>query len=903
MRVLKSIFFLLTIIISGKCEAQKYFRSIATGNWNAVATWQESLDLITWNAATTTPTSADLAVTVQSPNNVTINAAVTVDEITINSGATLTTTGAIVVTFNDGAGIDLIVNGTFVENSTTSNTWGGSATWQISSGGTLIRTQNTSSNFWQQRYSGGIASIPSTANWIVRKNGAANPSISTVAGVGGAYYPNLIIENNNAGVWTTATSSTFQGNTAYPTIKGNFDIGGAGTSTVDFLNQHTFATTTLVQGNLIIRTGNTLRNFGTGIQVQGNITINGTLSYDANDARRFECGGSLAQTFSGTGTVNIYELRMVKTANDLTLSRAITVDNILTLTTGRIFTTTTNLLLLSNQCSAVGANNNSFVHGPVRKYGNTAFVFPTGKNSYYRSIAYGNNPSASIYSEDFGTACATGTPTATAFGWTQTSGANGADANVWYVTARESGLTSGTCGQDCTTGGPSDRTLHVGSATTSLGDIGAAYDAGGLCGFLTCPLTDKRIESPTINCSGRNNLSLGFRYMENGAGTNDNATLWYFDGTTWSQLSDPPKTATGCGSGQGLWTAYSVALPASANNNANVKIGFRWVNNDDGAGTDPSFAVDSIRVSEEDIFTAEYFAANPQVPYGNILAPGLDHISQCEYWILDRQAGTGGRTVTLSWNTPSSCGVTSNATLSELRVARYDGISTWQNHGNGGTTGTFVSGTVITSAAVTAFSPFTLASVTTNNPLPVELISFDAVKRDKNSVLCSWITASEINNDYFELQRCSDVNALSENFQTIATIPGHGTTSVTNYYQHLDLLRQHNNIIYYRLKQFDQDGTFTYSPVKAVKMYDENCTAALIQNPVSDIILLKFNCDQPIDFTVNVYDAMGKEVFSENFVAGADEKQITLKDHSSALYTIQIVSPYYVKTLKAISQR
>ncbi|MEO8762341.1 MAG: PKD domain-containing protein, partial [Bacteroidia bacterium] len=53
-----------------------------------------------------------------------------------------------------------------------------------------------------------------------------------------------------------------------------------------------------------------------------------------------------------------------------------------------------------------------------------------------------------------------------------------------------------------------------------------------------------------------------------------------------------------CGSGQGKWTAFSMVLPASANNNANVKIGFLWVNDDDGAGTDPSFAVDDVTLTD-----------------------------------------------------------------------------------------------------------------------------------------------------------------------------------------------------------------------------------------------------------------------------------------------------------------
>ncbi|PCH92367.1 MAG: hypothetical protein COB85_08235, partial [Bacteroidetes bacterium] len=48
---------------------------------------------------------------------------------------------------------------------------------------------------------------------------------------------------------------------------------------------------------------------------------------------------------------------------------------------------------------------------------------------------------------------------------------------------------------------------------------------------------------------------------------------------------------------QGTWTAFSILLPASANNNDSVKIGFNWTNNDDGVGTDPSVAIDDITLS------------------------------------------------------------------------------------------------------------------------------------------------------------------------------------------------------------------------------------------------------------------------------------------------------------------
>lgn len=213
---------------------------------------------------------------------------------------------------------------------------------------------------------------------------------------------------------------------------------------------------------------------------------------------------------------------------------------------------------------------------------------------------------ATFWTEDFGTGCNQGALasayTGTNGAWTVTNtGTNDPDANQWYVSATESGMGAGNCGDGCLGTGTNNRTLHIANVSTSpaafifcpSGDCGAAYDTG--IGFNNVR-ADKRAESPTINCTGQSNISLTFNYIEGGETTLDDATLWYFDGSTWTQIDNMPKTTT-CGSGQGQWAARTLTLPASANNNANVKLGFRWVNNDNGAGSDPSFAVDDIVLS------------------------------------------------------------------------------------------------------------------------------------------------------------------------------------------------------------------------------------------------------------------------------------------------------------------
>lgn len=206
--------------------------------------------------------------------------------------------------------------------------------------------------------------------------------------------------------------------------------------------------------------------------------------------------------------------------------------------------------------------------------------------------------SQAFWTETFGTGCNTGT---LADGFVSSNGtwvtrgalgSNGADRNVWYISAAENGQGVGNCGVGCGT----NPTLHVGPG---LADLGAAYlsDDGGLG---LDPTTDIIAESPAIDCSGQCGIELSFEYLENGDGLNDNMTLEYFDGTTWTVLDDPAKTPTTCAP-QGQWTQYNITLPASADNNPNVKLGFHWVNNNDGIGTDPSAAIYNIQLTSTDV--------------------------------------------------------------------------------------------------------------------------------------------------------------------------------------------------------------------------------------------------------------------------------------------------------------
>lgn len=92
------------------------------------------------------------------------------------------------------------------------------------------------------------------------------------------------------------------------------------------------------------------------------------------------------------------------------------------------------------------------------------------------------------------------------------------------------------------------------------------------------------------------------------------------------------------------------------------------------------------------------------------------------------------------------------------------------------------------------------------NPVPVELVSFEATYAD-GQVILQWTTATESNNFGFEIERSHG----RETFKKIGFVEGTGTTTVPKTYMFVD--RDIRNGLYsYRLKQVDFDGAFNYSP-------------------------------------------------------------------------------------------
>lgn len=144
--------------------------------------------------------------------------------------------------------------------------------------------------------------------------------------------------------------------------------------------------------------------------------------------------------------------------------------------------------------------------------------------------------------------------------------------------------------------------------------------------------------------------------------------------------------------------------------------------------------------------------------------------------------------------------------------------------------------------------------------LPIELVYFRA-QQDDGNVEFAWQTASELNNDYFTIEY--SFNAVD--FEELAIVAGAGTTTEEQNYQYTELSAKHNGTVYYRLKQTDYDGEYSYSNTVAVKFgerqaYDSQVNFTVYPNPSTDYIVIGGGEYQSVKFVSATGAVLGVEV-------------------------------------------
>ena len=200
-------------------------------------------------------------------------------------------------------------------------------------------------------------------------------------------------------------------------------------------------------------------------------------------------------------------------------------------------------------------------------------------------------------------------------------------------------------------------------------------------------------------------------------------------------------------------------------------------------------------------FTCQYFRSPAVFPAA--LSIGVDHVSLIEYWDLTRTNDADAScNISLFWEDETTSGISD---MADLALCHYSSLTgQWEDQGGTGND-LGLNGSIASTNPLTSFSPIAFGSRGGTNVLPVELVSFEA-NLNIDKVELHWVTASEETNELFTIERSQDGII----FEEILQVEGAGESSNRIEYFDIDY-EPLTGISYYRLKQTDTDGKFTYS--------------------------------------------------------------------------------------------
>ncbi|SMD31780.1 Por secretion system C-terminal sorting domain-containing protein [Reichenbachiella faecimaris] len=171
---------------------------------------------------------------------------------------------------------------------------------------------------------------------------------------------------------------------------------------------------------------------------------------------------------------------------------------------------------------------------------------------------------------------------------------------------------------------------------------------------------------------------------------------------------------------------------------------------------------------------------------------------------------------------------------------------------------------------------FTVASVT-SSLLPVELVSFSG-KYDKNDIVLGWTTASELNNDRFEIEHSE--NGID--FHKIGQVTGVGTSNKKQSYSYR---HSYPNvpINYYMLKQVDYDGIFEYSSIITVSLNSFGNALHLLGNPIKNQ-RLKFSYQDLSEVDVRIVNLSGRKFLNKSITSTSDTFEMHVNQLPPGMY-------------------
>ena len=823
------------------------FRTISSGSWNTIGIWQR-YNGVSWVAATLAPTSANNIIEIQSGHTVSVVTNVTADQIIVVAGGTLNITSN-TFTVNKGAGTDIQVDGTLTVSSTivlNSNTRIDVNSNLIFKAGSVLTRNSGSVIYIYGRIKNEGGTIPTVASfWYVQTGGTYEHAINGGTIPSAAWFTNSTLEITGCTTaspsainqsfqnftWNSPSQSTdvnFGG--SLTTVNGTFNLKNTGSASI-FLDQQGNGNTLNINRDFNIIGGKIYLcvNGSTTLNISGNLNVSG--GYFAFNQSGGTAYGNSSAIVSVTGDVNVtggtVDLTQCSINNSTNGTGQLFLKGNLNVANTGVITETSSASrgqiifngTLANQTTDVGTNITNQID---------YFVLTGAVLQMADRILPGDG--------DF---------TLNAGGGLQIGSAEGISS-------------TGSSGNVQCTGTRSYST----SADYTYNGVVTQISGNGLPSQVR-NLTLNNVSNCTLSYSTSVSQTLSFM-SGLWIASNDTLTLG-ISTTTLGTLSRISGHVVGSFR---RWVANSIA--------SNIYFPVGTMTNYNGANFSFTTAPSSGGSITCNFINSGYIAT--------LGLPILDAGDLCSnigfgYWSLGGANGFSGGTWSVNLMANGFPAIFDYTTLHAIR--RTNPSTAWLING------THTAGTGSNSAPVANRNGMMLLGnygITSgaSNPLPIELIFFKA-KASNNSVDLNWQTASEVNNDYFTLERSRN----GSDFTSIGTVQGAGNSTHALNYSSTDYSPP-KGIAYYRLRQTDYDGKTTTSEVQKVNLTDDGMDHAISietlgPNPFGDEFKFTYYTDHTGDISIEIFNIEGKIFYKAYQLSTEGMNQFTFTDGSRLL--------------------
>lgn len=271
---------------------------------------------------------------------------------------------------------------------------------------------------------------------------------------------------------------------------------------------------------------------------------------------------------------------------------------------------------------------------------------------------------------------------------------------------------------------------------------------------------------------------------------------------------------------------------------------------------------------------------------------GATHQALNMYWLFDAPAGTYNYNIQLYYRNTLAGSLPDETNMIGTKKS---GTNPWTHFFSPQSVVDTVNN-ILTINGLTDFSIFT--GTYSNNPLPVDLISFSGIATQDDARL-TWKTAQEKNSERFELYRSVNGNT----YELVTNVKARGNSQTTAIYHHTDAgILSGRMVVWYKLKSVDRDGSYTWSSAIAVKN-NQSTGSALVwyPNPFFNTLTLNLGNHEVAD--VRIQTLTGETLLEGRFTP-VDEK-INLTDMAQlkpGVYLLQVTQQQQTQVIKIVKQ-